>query len=305
MSPVKQLLFLLLFMAAPAWADTGIPECRSWEEALTTEFDPGPWKQGLLWKIERQDVEASYIFGTIHVADERVTALPELVTRRVAAARIFAMEVVPKPEEVLAFSRLMYFADERRLKTLISGELYSRVENLLSAYHLAPEAVEQMKPWAAFLTLSYPAEFGKVLDLQLLELARANGVRISGLETLSEQVGVFENMAMHKQLRLLADTVCHYHIMEADFEKMKSLYMARDLSGLYSYAQRYAREDDDLYNELVDSLLTRRNDIMTRRIEPLLSKGNAFIAVGAMHLAGEQGILSQLVARDFIISRVY
>ena len=61
------------------------------------------------------------------------------------------------------------------------------------------------------------------------------------------------------------DTACHYEIVEADFEKMKSLYIARDLAGLYAYSQRYSQSDDDLYNELIKKLLIDRNYTMAEK----------------------------------------
>ena len=239
------------------------------------------------------------------MSDEKVTTLPEEVAASLNNSSVFAMEVVPEPGEIMSFAQLMYFNDGRRLSDIVSFQLFARIEKLLSAYHMSSEAVQFIKPWAAFLTMSYPAEFGQVLDLQLLERARENGARIKGLETLLEQVGIFENMALEKQLRLLADTACHYDVMETDFEVMKSLYIARDLAGLYNYAQRYAQPDDELYNELIDKLLIRRNHSMARRIQDLLVEGDAFIAVGAMHLAGEEGLLSLLANQDYEVSRVY
>ena len=188
---------------------------------------------------------------------------------------------------------------------MVSPQLFAHISSLLQGYHIPDEAIQVIKPWAAFLTMSYPAEFGKVLDLQLLEQAQKNDAQISGLETLLEQISIFEEMEMKNQLRLLADTTCHYDVMEADFEKMKSMYLDRDLEGLYIYSRRYADSEDELYNELMDKLLTQRNYRMAERMLPMLGKGNAFIAVGAMHLTGNEGLLSLLVGRGYQVSRVY
>ncbi|MFT5133070.1 MAG: hypothetical protein ACI9SC_001539, partial [Gammaproteobacteria bacterium] len=145
----------------------------------------------------------------------------------------------------------------------------------------------------------------QVLDLQLLALARKNGAEVSGLETLREQVDIFDTMAIDKQLRLLSDTACHYDLVEVDFEIMKSLYVDRDLAGLYAYTQRYSQSDDDLYDELIKKLLIDRNHTMTERMQVMLQAGNAFIAIGAMHLVGEEGVLSLLAKNEYEISLVY
>ncbi len=122
---------------------------------------------------------------------------------------------------------------------------------------------------------------------------------------MREQIDIFDTMTLDKQVKLLSDTACHYEIVEADFEKMKSLYIARDLAGLYAYSQRYSQSDDDLYNELIKKLLIDRNYTMAERMQPMLKNGNAFIAIGAMHLAGEEGVLSLLANNEYEISLVY
>jgi uncharacterized protein YbaP (TraB family) len=106
-------------------------------------------------------------------------------------------------------------------------------------------------------------------------------------------------------VKILSDTACHYDIVEADFEKMKSLYIARDLAGLYAYSQRYSLPDDDVYNELIKKLLIDRNYTMVERMQPILENGDAFIAIGAMHLPGDEGILSLLAKNNYKISLVY
>ncbi len=299
------LLAISILCPTTSLAAFNAPECTPWQETAETVAGFDSYKKGLLWKLTHPDKKASYLFGTIHVADERITNLPPAVSGALNESRVFAMEVLPELGEMMSFASLMYFQDGRRLTDMISPQLFSRVSALLQGYHIPAEAVAIMKPWAAFLTMSYPAEFGKVLDLQLLEIAQKNGAQISGLETLLEQVSIFENLDMEKQLRLLADTTCHYDIMEADFEKMKTLYMARDLAGLYNYSQRNADPDDELYNELMDKLLTRRNYSMAERMKPILDKGDAFIAVGAMHLAGKEGLLNLLAGSGFRVTRVY
>lgn len=299
------LLLILLLCPCRSLAEVLAPECTAWQEPAGSSTVNSVYGEGLLWKISKADTSPSFLFGTIHVSDERVTSLPQEVEKSLNESSVFAMEVVPEPGEIMSFASLMYFNDGRRLSDIVSSELFGRIGELLEAYHLPSEAVQYIKPWSAFLTMSYPVEVGQVLDLQLLQLARNNGAEINGLETLLEQVGLFENMVLEKQLRLLADTTCHYDVMAEDFEAMKSLYLAQDLAGLYNYTQRYARSGDELYNELIDKLLTRRNYSMVEKMQPLLAKGDAFIAVGAMHLAGEEGLLSQLASKGFDISRIY
>jgi len=300
------IFFLGLILTSFAWASSFIaPECRSL--ALNEEAYSGPSKytQGLLWKVSKAGIQSSYIFGTIHVADENILSLPAVVSAALDSCNIFVMETLPDSAQILSFFNMMYFSDGNRLTEMLSKQLFEKTVEILSAYHLPEEAVAVMKPWAAFLIMNYPPNMGTVLDLELLRIAQNNGNEIYGLETLEEQGDVLNGMDYEAQIRLLTDSVCHYNIVIEDFEKMKIFYRNRDLQGLFAYSNRYSISNDAVYEELLEKLLTKRNYIMAERMQPMLKDGNAFIAIGAMHLPGDEGVLHLLMQRHYDISLVY
>jgi uncharacterized protein len=299
------LLLLLLVFPVVCFAELSAPECvtaEDYEDTAPTQVEYG---QGLLWKVSKAGTPSNYIFGTIHVSDEAIVNLPDEVSDALKQATSFVMEVIPEPAEVMTFASLMYFADGQKLTDHVSQALYDEIVSLLASYHIPAEAVVLLKPWAAFLTMSYPPEFGQVLDMQLLHKARQLGAKVKGLESMQEQIDIFNTLPLQSQIKILSDTVCHYDLAEADFEKMKSLYIARDLAGLYAFSQRYSLSDDEVYNDLIKKLLVDRNYTMAERMQAELENGNAFIAIGAMHLPGDEGVLSLLAKSNYDISRVY
>ena len=153
--------------------------------------------------------------------------------------------------------------------------------------------------------MKYPPDKGTVLDMELLRIAQSSGAEIHGLETMEEQGNVLNHLSMDTQVRLLTDTVCHYNVVTEDFEIMKQLYLDRDLKGLFEYSRRYSISNGDIYEELLDRLLTKRNYTMVERMQAMLKKGNAFIAIGAMHLPGVEGVLHLLSQHDYDISLIY
>jgi uncharacterized protein len=301
------LLLLLLFFSFASIAELNAPECETVEDYEETTPTPTPveYGEGLLWKVSKAGTPANYIFGTIHVSDEAIVNLPNDVSEALIQATNFVMEVIPEPAEVMTFASLMYFADGQKLSDHVSQALYDEIVSLLAAYHLPAETVVLLKPWAAFLTMSYPPEFGQVLDMQLLHKARQLGAKVKGLESMQEQIDIFNTLPLRSQVKILSDTVCHYELAEADFEKMKSLYIARDLAGLYAFSQRYSLSDDEVYNDLIKKLLVDRNYTMAERMQTELENGNAFVAIGAIHLPGAEGVLSLLAKSNYEISRVY
>ena len=263
------------------------------------------YADAVLWKISRDGQKPSYIFGTIHVSDPKITTLPAVVREELDNISVFAMEALPDPEEVERFSRMMFFNDGTTLKDFLDQDLLNRTNIILSQYNLSPLSVPLLKPWAAFLIMNYPAEEGTPLDLQLLAIAREKGAELHGLETLTEQGNVFSSFDLDAQVRLLLDTVCNYDILNNDFEIMKSLYLERDLNALYSFSNKYSFSQEKIYQELIKKILTDRNKIMVDRMQSILEKGNAFIAIGALHLPGSDGVLSLLDSQGYRITAVY
>lgn len=301
---VKWFLLLVLVISAKVYAESPA-QCRSLHVKSATYDGPARFNRGLLWRVSKPGTVPSYLFGTIHVADKRIVDLPAPVRHALNGSSTFAMEALPDPTQIVLFSRLMFFPDGKRLKDLLPASLYQRALKILEPYNLPDDAVARMKPWAAYLTMSYPPDFRRVLDLQLLEAAQSRGEEIRGLETLEEEGNILNGLKMSDQVQLLADTVCNYDVLTVDFEKIKALYLKRDLKGLYLFAQRRTFGDDALYRKLMKLLLTERNSTMVKRMAPLLDDGNAFIAIGAMHLPGRKGVLALLARDNYTLSRIY
>jgi uncharacterized protein len=271
----------------------------------SSSFEDIQYSQGLLWTIAKEGKETSYLFGTIHVSDEEVTTLPDVVDKALHDVDQFVMEAIPDFEQMMVFSRTMFFNDGQLLSKLIDDSVYEKTKEILFSYQLGSDAVSVMKPWAAFLVMNYPPDQGEPLDKVLLSLAQQNGATVAGLESLKEQGEIFSQLNMEEQVRLLTDTVCHYDIIEEDFAAMKSFYLKRDLGGLYNYTQRYSINDKPIYQRLMKKLVLDRNYIMAERMQTILEKGSTFVAIGAMHLPGKEGVLSLLEKRGYSVSAIY
>lgn len=303
-------LFCILFcglLATPsAWPEAfNAPDCRSFDLGEQQFSGTGKYGKGLLWRVSKEGIPDSYIFGTIHLSDPEVTELPEQVSAALNESKLFVMEILPAADDVGIISKMMFFTDQRRLNSFLSEPLFNRTVDILRAYQMNSQAVSILKPWAAFLTMSYPPQTGIVLDLVLLQRAQDKEMALFALETLDEQLDIFSGLAMDDQVNLLKDTVCHYDLVIEGFDEMKRLYLQRDLKGLFIYNQKYSVPGDDIYDKLMDRLLTQRNYAMAERMQAQLRQGAAFIAIGAMHLPGNEGVLNLLHRKGYNISLAY
>jgi len=150
-----------------------------------------------------------------------------------------------------------------------------------------------------------PQQGGLFLDLALQYEATRRGIPTHGLETMSEQVAVFNGMSLEDQTMLLRDAVQNQRLMKEAMEDLVDAYLRRDLAGLMQLSDKYKSDDARLNNALMDRLLVQRNKIMAERMQARLQEGNAFIAVGALHLPGETGLLRQLAQAGYRVTRVY
>lgn len=261
---------------------------------------------GLLWKIEAPGAKPSYLFGTIHVDDPRVTALPAPVGSALDGADRFVMEALLDGDSLTQMAKAMYFDDGRTLEQVIGRDLYAATLKALKARGIPDANVEKQKPWAVMMALSMPApETGEFLDLVLETRAAKQGKPVAGLETMAEQIAVFNDLPMPDQVALLKETVRTQPELEKDYGELIRAYLARDLRRLSEISDKHDPEEDRLYRTVTDRLLTRRNARMQQRMAPFLKQGNAFIAVGAAHLGGDTGLLNLLEQAGYRVIPIY
>jgi uncharacterized protein YbaP (TraB family) len=269
--------------------------------------------QGLLWKIERGDLAPSYLFGTIHVTDERVLRLPAEVTQAFDGARSATFEVIMTDELRMQLARVMIAPPDRTLDRVLNPELYGDAMAAGARYGFAPEQMRYFKPWALAMFLSVPqAEFARSatgalpLDQALQDRAQAQGKPVYQLETGTEQIALFNELTEADQLDMLESAIRDNAQIETLFEDLTARYLARDVGGIHGEMIEQSKSMDE---QLVKMFLLRfneaRNRTMVQRMAPRLGEGGAFVAIGALHLPGETGLLNLLAAQGYRISRVY
>jgi uncharacterized protein YbaP (TraB family) len=294
---VFALLHALLLVSCASHA--AAPEVR--HGIAASRFD-----HGLLWKIEAPGARPSYLFGTIHVDDPRVTALPAPVVRALDGSDRFVMEALLDGDSLAQMAKAMYFDDDRTLEQVIGRDLYAATREALKARGIPDATVAKQKPWAVMMALSMPApKTGEFLDLVLETRAAKQEKPIAGLETMAEQIAVFNDLPMPDQVALLKETVRAQPDLEKDYGELIRAYLARDLRTLAQISDKHDPGEDRLYRAVTDRLLTRRNARMRQRMVPFLKQGNAFIAVGAAHLAGDRGLLNLLEKAGYRVTPIY
>lgn len=297
-----KLLLCACVLALAHFTPHGSP--RAYAQAAAGAFD-----QGLLWRIEKPGAAPSYLFGTVHLADKRVTTLPDAVRREFDAAKSFTMEVSLDQPNIAALATRMIYMDGRDLPGVVGDELFRKIAPLSAGVGLPAEMARMFKPWAMLLLLQMPQQnMEDVLDFMLHRMASQQGKSLTYLESVDEQVAAFEHMSEAEQIALLRHAVETHHELKAQTEKLVQAYLQRDLSLMWQIGEAEVERRPELkpLKQVFDQrLLYDRNTRMLERMQPQLKAGAAFVAVGALHLYGEKGLLSLLARDGYRVSRVY
>lgn len=284
----KRILFLIIFIFP-----------------LVTNADL--FSKGLLWEISSQSGKQSYLLGTMHSDDERITQLPVAIRSALNHSDSFSGEVMMDMATITSMSKMMYFTDGRQLKDIIGEERYQKSTEYLLQYGVPDFMVAIMKPWAVATTLSLPKpKTGKFLDLMLFQDAMSQGKAVYGLESAHEQMSVLDGMPEDQQIVMLDEAIENFHRIPEIFQRFVTVYLNRDLKGLQNLNKELmAGSDQKVAEHFEKKLLVKRNYRMVDRMQPRLKEGKAFIAVGALHLPGDEGVLNLLVDKGYVVKAIY
>jgi uncharacterized protein len=278
--------------------------------ALPARAQAERFARGLLWRIAREGVAPSHVYGTIHVADARVADLPPVVRKHFDAAKSLMLEFVPDAYSRERFLEASMYLDRRTLADEIGPEDFERAVEVLAPIGLSRELVNKLKPWGVLLNLRNPqrAEQVLALDSRLAELARARRLPVSQIEGVEEQIFTFDEFPMASQVALLRHSLAHRDELTELAERTLEAYLQRDLAAIWRLREQFvARHPQIAAHQAVMTkrVLHDRSVVMAFRMQRELRRGTAFVALGALHLYGEKGVLALLEEDGYHAARVF
>lgn len=289
---------------------------------VLAEADKVPNGKGIFWKIEKDGVAPSWLLGTMHVTDPRVLAMPAGATEAHQNAKIIAIESDEILDEKKAMAGLMtkpellMFMDGKSIKTLLPEDQVAKLEAALKERNIPLGAVQSFKPWMISGLIALPAcelarkaNAAPFLDKKIALDAIAAGKPVKGLETMEEQLSAMAALPLDLHLKALTETLDLGSRMDDVTETMTELYIAGDIGLTVPMLRTLTPEEDskdadDGYAAFEEMIVTKRNHVMAERAAPLLNEGGLFMAVGALHLPGEEGVIELLRSQGFKVTAV-
>jgi uncharacterized protein YbaP (TraB family) len=274
---------------------------------LVTSSCSSDRQHGLLWEIHGEDAAPSHLFGTIHSEDPEVLRLASPVRQAFEEADSVVLEVLLNMESMIYSSTVMLLTDGRLLSDIIGRSLFEATARAIAARGIPEVVLERMKPWAAATALSVPVpETGMVLDLVLYQEAQQAGKSLHGLETIREQLDVFDTMPERDQVALLQDAVDNLDLIDEMNAELLAAWKQRDLAAMMAISDAAIESGDQrIARDFEQRLIIERNHLMADRLEAHLQRGGAFIAGGALHLPGEDGLIRLLEQRGYSLRMIH
>ncbi len=297
-------LWLGLMMAAQPGAEAGLGGPSS---LMNKGVGAQPRSGAMLWKIERSGLRPSYVFATIQSEDPRVADIPMEVVQAFRVTDTFAMEMIPDEAALARMSGSMFIKQGPNLKELLGAESFARTAQVMTEFDIPADILAKLNPWVVFTALTMPkTDEGVFLDVILYGAALHEGKPIHGLETADEQVSSFEGIPVADQVTILKAVVDNYDGVARHNERMINSYTRGDYSAIAAMGNNYLGLSNGHASQVLRKhTVDDRNLRMVERMLPRIEEESAFIAVNAVHLPGERGLLHLLEQRGYQVSPVH
>lgn len=287
-------------LAAAAFAALATAAC-----AQESSFDPALY-------VVRDADSTMYLYGTVHVRPRGTDWGDADVRSALASAEEIWTEIEISPQadaqaQALA-TQLGQAPADKPLSSWLTADENERLNALTQRLGIPRAYLETMQPWMAGLTLSllpimqagYDPMSG--VDRAVDAYGDANGKTMRSFETIEQQLGFFSALNEETQREFLREAINEAEQGPAMIGEMTSAWERGDLETLERVVVDDTRRE---YPEVYESLFLRRNnawmEVLTREMQ---GSGVDFVAVGAGHLLGEDGLVEQMRARGYTVERV-
>ncbi len=264
-----------------------------------------PLENSLLWKISGNGLEKpSYLYGTIHMTCNY--KLSDQLAKAFAETDRIALEVdMDDPSLQAKMMKGMMMSDGQTIKGILSEDDYTQLAGFFKEnVGMNLEMLDKMKPFAVsamLISKMVPCETPGSYEAEFMKIAKEQKEEIEGLESIESQMAIFDSIPYKDQLRDLVKMAKEgLSESKTEFKKLTALYDKEDINGLMNMMT----DSEEVTGKFKETLLDKRNQNWIPVIAKKSKEKATFYGVGAMHLAGEQGVIRLLRKAGFTVEAV-
>ena len=267
--------------------------------------------KSLLWKISGNGLkDTSYLYGTMHTADSRILELSNRAKPYFDGSKAYAMELDPDGEKnMMGLMGKLMMGKDHSLQKMIPAKEYSYLDSICSSQMGLPMSMFDNVSPVIIMTIFEGVTMGldetsvtgkvPVLDLYFHEEAKKAKKKIIGIETVAEQLGALNSLSYQEQADMLTQEVDSFQVNKNGNSEVLKYYLDQDLDSLS------ANDTEDKKSEkFYKALVVDRNARMATRMSEFIKKQPTFIAVGALHLPGDIGVIALLRKKGVTVEPV-
>ncbi len=267
-------------------------------------------ENSLLWEISGNGLEnPSFIYGTIHLIPENDFFFYDEWIAEFNKCDVLVLETDIEMSIAQQFSLLpkLKLPDKKQLSDFLTPQEYEILNDYLidslqisnNTYKIA----QIYKPFFAYSLIINEVIEGKkiIYEQYLTDLAHKNKMKVISLEEMEFQLGLVDSISIEDQIKLFLydfEKPQQTNILK-EYNKTLTYYKNQDMN---SMLQMEVEVENDIF---MQNFLIKRNIDWIGKIKAIISKKTAFIAVGAAHLPGENGVLNLLKKEGYTIKPVY
>jgi uncharacterized protein len=245
----------------------------------------------------------SYLYGTIHIRDDRAFQFGDSVIPKFSSCKVFAGEIVLDQASQAKIMDLIFMQGDTTLDMLLNETDY-KIVKAYADKNLGPMAgmVDKIKPLftsAMMSELLVNSDKPQTLDEYFQKLALEKGMKVKGVESVEEQMGAIDKIPLKEQATMLVEGLKEGDKDAGLMEEMIGIYTSQDLDALLTFVNK-----NQVSQEFNKAILTERNKLMTSRIKKWIKDEPYFIGVGAAHLPGNEGVIQKLRMEGFKVRPV-
>jgi uncharacterized protein YbaP (TraB family) len=260
--------------------------------------------KALLYELSGNGLsQPSYLYGTFHLVCPADLRLSAATSKAMSAAQQLYLEIdMDDPGLQARLMGSMMFSGGKALRDFMSASDYATLDNyLVQNVGVGLTQMGMLKP-VALLGLLYqgvlkcePASY----DLTLSDIARRDKKEVLGLETVEEQMAMFDKIPIEQQVKGLVDVARKPEEARREVANLLAAYKAQDLPQLMKLFRE--TEFDSEFAQFEEELLTKRNANWIPIIEKAARGKSTLFAFGAAHLAGSGGVVNLLRQKGYTV----
>jgi hypothetical protein len=263
-----------------------------------------------LWRV-RSATNTVYLLGSIHVMRRDAFPLAAVIETAFSSSSVAAFEVdlsagatVGSTLGALAAGAL---PEGRVLSDVVSPETYRLAAGRLADAGYDIAGMQRMRPWMIATTLTL-AELRRAgyspadgVDQVFQRRAVDSGMRVLGLETIDDQLALFADLTPEEDEAFLVQTLRELETLIPQVDELTAHWRA----GRVDEVEALLAEGFAAFPRLFEKLIVDRNRRWLPQIEALLAGDQrAFVAVGALHLVGDQGVVELLRGKGYHVEQL-